>query len=172
MPTGGLPLPEDITTDPQTDEPKFPRVDFLSGLYQIDTGWSVPRCAVLPKPPDCPLGILGILDPSGFSVPTTGPSPTGGPLLDLRLLYATAIAPGTYQIVFESPPDSTADVWLWGADGGRLEQALVESALIKGEPVSIATVTVDPTLSYSFVATASGDDIRATSTVGTIKVAP
>jgi hypothetical protein len=42
--------------------------------------------------------------------------------------------------------------------------------MLDGKPVSVATVTVDPTVDFSFVATASGDGIRAVGSVGVLSV--
>ena len=43
---------------------------------------------------------------------------------------------------------------------------------IGADAVSIATVTVDPTANYSFVATASGSGVQAVSSVGSVLVQP
>jgi hypothetical protein len=42
--------------------------------------------------------------------------------------------------------------------------------MIDGKPVSVATVSIDPTVDFSFLATASGDGIRAIGSVGSLDV--
>jgi hypothetical protein len=175
MPTDDLPLPEDPSDGGQEPiGPKFPHVDFVDNVSVMDPGPSLPKCAIPLAPLACPKGVIGILDPNNlFAFPTAAPAPTGRLIsTDLRLLYGDVIAPGTYQIIYESPPDADTNLWLWGSDGGKLAAATIESGLLKGELVSVATVTLDPAEDYSFYATAAGDGYRTTSTVGAIKVTP
>lgn len=165
MPTGNLPLPNDPGAGtPPPSEPKFPRVDFLTNVFQVEPG--LLGCAVQPVPPGCPRGIVGVVDLAGLTTATASAPPS-----QIKLLYANPIAPGTYQIIFESPPHSHAALWLWSTKGGgALEEATVESGVLDDKPVSIATITLDPNADFSFVATATGDGVRAISPVGSLDV--
>jgi hypothetical protein len=167
MPTGNLPLGNDPGAGtPPPIVPKFPRVDFLTNAFQVEPG--LLGCAVQPTPPGCPRGIIGVIDLPGLTTATASAPP-----IQIKLLYANPIAPGTYQIIFESPPDSRSAFWLWGsAGGGKLEEATVESGVLDGKDVSIATITLDPNADFSFVATATGDGVRAISPVGSLDVTP
>jgi hypothetical protein len=167
MPTGNLPLGNDPGAGtPPPIVPKFPRVDFLTNVFQVEPG--LLGCASQPTPPGCPRGIIGVIDLPGLTTATAS-----GPPIQIKLLYANPIGPGTYQIIFESPPDSQSALWLWGsAGGGKLEEAAVESGVLDGKTVSIATITLDPNADFSFVATATGDGVRAISPVGSLDVTP
>ena len=166
MPTGDLPVSDPPTGDPPPDVPKVPNYAFVTDAFTMDAGSTTTFCSVTPAPVGCPTGILGIVGLSGIvNVATPPPSNL------INLLYADAIGPGTYQVIFESPPSSTSDLWFWssGVDG-TLQQAPVESGYIGDQAVSVATITVDPSASYSFVASASGDGVRTLSSVGTLSV--
>jgi hypothetical protein len=152
---------------PPPDTPKFPNLDFLKDAYLINPGPGLPTCSVVPTPPGCPAGILGIIDLGG----ATNLSPSS-PASDIDLLYANLISPGTYQIIFTTPVGTDANLYLWGTSGGALQQATVDAGYIGGEPVSVATVTLDTSASYSFVATASGSGVQAISSVGTVTGQP
>jgi hypothetical protein len=167
LPTGDLPLPVDPPTgDPPPDTPKFPNLDFVKDVYLVDPGPSLPICSVVPTPPGCPSGILGIIDLGGASILTA----SAPPATDIQLLYANPIDPATYQFIYQAPAGTDSNLWLWGATGGALQQATVEQGFIGGEAVSIATVTLDPTVNYSFVATATGSGVQAISSVGSVTV--
>jgi hypothetical protein len=169
LPLGDLPLSSDPDNGtPPPDTPKFPNLDFVKDVYLVDPGTSLPICSVVPTPPGCPSGILGVIDLGGLSIL----SPTAPPSTDINLLYANPIDPGTYQFIFTAPAGTDSNLWLWGTSGGALQEATVESGYIGGDPVSIATVTLDPTKSYSFVATATGSGVQAISSVGTVTVQP
>jgi hypothetical protein len=162
MPFNDLPLDVDtsVGTEPP-DAPKFPGIDFFTDRYQIDSKLSAAKCTVQPLPLYCPTGIIGILGTKDLS----------GTADPIKLLYADTIGPGMYQIIFESPPGGSSELLLWDSrSGGTLEAAKVESGLLDGASVSIATVTLDPTLDYSFVATSTTDGIRSVSDIGSLLV--
>jgi hypothetical protein len=166
MPTGDLPVTDPPTGDPPPTVPTFPHPDFVTDAFTMDAGTTTTFCSVKPAPVGCPSGILGIIGVGGALTVAT-PSPSD----QITLLYADAIAPGTYQIVYESPPDTTSDLWFWGTSAGsQLQQADVQPAYIGTQPVSVATITLDPSTSYSFVASAAGDGVRTLSSVGSLNV--
>jgi hypothetical protein len=167
MPAGSTPLGTDTPTgDPPPIVPKFPPIEIVTGLFQVEP--EPLACVGQPPPSGCPTGIVGVIDLSGVTTVRASASPGG-----IKLLYANPIAPGTYQIIFESPPGAESALWVWGAEsGGSLSEAAVESGVLDGTDVSIATVTLDPTADFSFVATASGDGIREISPVGSLDVNP
>jgi hypothetical protein len=168
MPVGDTPLGPDtpVGVPPPPIVPKFPVVDFATNLFQIEPGTGTLGCVGQPVPAGCPNGIVGVID-LGAATTDTGTSS------DLKLLYANLIAPGTYQIIFESPPNTDASLWLWGSQSGApLKEAPAESGILDGKSVSIATVTLDPTLDFSFVATATGTDVRLIGSVGSLNVSP
>lgn len=164
MPLGDLPIEVDTTvgTEPP-DGPKFPHTDFFTDRFGLDTKLSASACAVIPAPRGCPTGIVGIL----------GTKDVSGTSLPIKLLYADTIGPGMYQIIFESPTDSTSELLFWNSTtGGTLAPAKVESGLLSDKAVSIATITLDPATSYSFVATSTSDGIRSVSDIGSLLVQP
>jgi hypothetical protein len=162
MPFSDLPLDVDTTNgDPPPDQPKFPRYDFLKDAFFMSAGTDSTRCTTKPIPPDCPIGIVGIIGTLNLATP---------PPIDLKLLYANAISFGTYQIIFESPLEGDRSLLFWDTSGGTYEKATVESGLLSGKEVSIATITLDPAKDYSFMATAADGDVRAISSVGTLTV--
>jgi hypothetical protein len=122
----------------------------------------------VPTPPGCPRGILGIIDLGGASIL----SPSSPPSSSIDLLYANLISPGEYQIIFTAPAGTDSNLYLWGSSGGALQQAKVDAGFIGGQSVSVATVTLDTSASYSFVATASGSGVQAISSVGTVTAQP
>jgi hypothetical protein len=178
---GATPLPSGEMTDPYPpdDVPEPPAeedgedtgadeptggVDVTTGEGTVDPGYQ--ECAIVGTKLGCPIGVIGIVD-----LTDRGPPPTRPPL-DFDILYGTMLEPGMYQIIFEPPPDTTrSDLWFWSdASGGKLEAATVEKATLDGREVSVGTIILDPTLDYSFVATAEGDGLRSVSTVGGIEV--
>ena len=166
MPAGSQPIGTDpVTGDPPPHPPKFPVVDFETNVFTVDEPGTT-GCLAQPPPPGCPAGIHGIVDLNGVSVAATSP-----PRFDLKLLYANAVAPGTYQIIIDSPPNTDSSLVFWPTkDAQQLETATVEEGLLDGKVVSIATITLDPTLDYDFVATAAGDGTRSISPVGALTV--
>jgi len=167
MPTGDTTLTSDPPIgDPPPDTPQWVIPDFSTNLYLVDPNPGLPACAVVPAPAGCPQGIVGIIDVGGVTIPVA----TSPPSL-VQFLYADAIAPGTYQIIFTAPPDSTQSLWVWNsAGGGSLQQTTVDQGIIGGNLVSVATVIGDPTANYSFVATAVGSGLSAISSVGSLTV--
>jgi hypothetical protein len=164
VPDGNTTLPTDPPTgDPPPKPPVFPNLDFEAGEFAIDPGTDA--CTTTPLPVICPSGVLGIVDLSGGLTPAATSPPRS-----IDLLYANLLAPGEYQIVFETPPGSTGDLHYWPTSGGALLDADVQPAVLQGQAVSVATVTVDPSTSFSFVASAAGTDVRAVSPVGSLKV--
>lgn len=165
MPTGDLPITADPPVgDPPGDVPHFPDFHFETDVFEVkDPGFA--GCMALPRPPGCPRGIVGITDLRGLT--DLGTSPGAG---DIKLLYANPIGPGTYQILFEPPSGSKGELWFWSGSGDTLKAASIESGVLDGKVVSIATIALEPAADYSFIASASGDGVRAISTVGSLKV--
>ena len=58
----------------------------------------------------------------------------------------------------------------WGGTGDVVKEAAVEEGVLDGKEVSIATITLEPGKTYSFMATSSGDETRALSDVGRLTV--
>jgi hypothetical protein len=167
MPVGNQPIGTDPDAgDPPPTFPKFPITDFKTNVFQVDPG--IQTCLAQPPPRGCPRGIIGVID-----LGASGATATSPPLDRLKILYANAVAPGTYQIVFESPPAGSPGLVAWGSEGGSIiDASSVDAATLDGQSVAVATITLDPTLDYSFVATATGDGIRSISSVGSITVTP
>jgi hypothetical protein len=165
MPPSDVPGgPDQPGGDPPPNIPRHPPVDFFTNAFTVqpDPG----TCVSQPVPALCPRGVVGVISLGGLT------SPTAPPLSSIKILYANALAPGMYQIIFQPPPDSTTSGLLaWDSQsGGTMEAATIDSGIVGGQTVSVATITLDPNASYSFVATASGDGTRAVSSVGTIVV--
>jgi ribosomal protein L40E len=169
FPPGDLPLSSDPDVGtPPPDTPKFPNLDFIKDAFFINPGPDLPTCSVVPTPPGCPPGILGIIDLGGLTIL----SPSSPPVSSIDLLYANLISPGEYQIIFTAPVGTDSNLYLWGSSGGALQEAKVDAGFIGGQSVSVATVTLDTSASYSFVATASGSGVQAISSVGTVTGQP
>jgi hypothetical protein len=171
MPLGDLPDGDGQQVGtPPPQVPVLPIARIETGAFEVAP---LPNLPCTSQPPDagCPSGMLGIIDVAGAAT-ATGSSAPASPI---NFLYANAIAPGTYQFVFEAPPNTRASLWLWsaGAAGGTLQEAITEPATLNGQQVWVATATLDPTANYSFVATASGQGAeQAASAVGTLVVSP
>jgi hypothetical protein len=166
MPLGDLEINGDATVGtPPPDVPALPPVNIDIGAFEVSP--TLP-CTGQPPGAGCPSGIIGVIDLSGEAT-STGSSP---PLSPIDFLYANAIAPGTYQFVFEAPQNTQASLWLWpaGTSGGTLKEATAEPAVLNGQAVWVATVTLDPTADYSFLATSSGQGVQAMSPVGSLAV--
>ena len=163
LPSDDPPTAEPPVGEPPDDVPGFPDFHFGSDIFEVKQP-GVATCLTLPTPLGCPRGIRGFIDLRGTK-PPTATSPPGG----IKVLYANAIAPGTYQLVIEAPPDTTSDLWFW-TKAGELQAATINAALIGGKPVSVATVSVDPAVGFSFLATAAGDGVRAIGSVGSLDV--
>jgi hypothetical protein len=165
LPSGDLPPPPDPPVgDPPGDVPHFPDIDIATDVSEVrEPGIAI--CLAQPPPARCPRGIRGLVD-VGAATPAIA---TGQPAAGVRVLYANPLAPGTYQLIIEAPPDTAPGLWFWTA-AGDLHRAKVEAAELEGKPVSVATITVDPTSDFSFLATASGDGIRAVGSVGSLDV--
>ncbi len=161
MPSGnqGTPPPNDAGNTPPAT-PKAPiglNSAVLSSIVALFA-----HCATQPIPADCPAGLVGIV-----TLAAATPQPLPSPPIGVTLRYITPIGPGMYQVIFESPPDTKPDLWVW-ANGGAIKAAGVEDALLNGTPVEVGTITVDPGTDFSIIATASGNGIRAASDVATI----
>ena len=171
MPTTDLPIDEGpvIGDPPPPDGPKFPRSEFFTGVFDIypsSDGGS--KCTAQPRPAGCPAGIIGIIDLLGGTI-VSGTSPPR----EIDLMYANPIAPDTYQIIYTSPIDSISSLLLWqSTGGGALEAAKVESGYLNGAEIKIATITVDPNVEYSFLATSEVDGVRSVSDVGSLLLTP
>ncbi|HET7182717.1 MAG TPA: hypothetical protein VFI15_10835, partial [Candidatus Limnocylindrales bacterium] len=171
-PPGVDPMPTDDTVDlgdpptgtPPPETPIIDGVDFDSSVFELDPGTSFAKCAVVPAPSFCPTGIIGIID-LGQPIATSPPRTD-----DIRLLYADAVAPGTYQIIFETPPDTDGSLFLWTGTSGDLREATVDDGFVDGKDVKIATVSLEPNTGFSFFTTATGDGYRAISDVGSMTI--
>lgn len=171
MPTTDLPLDEGpvVGDPPPPEEPKFPKGDFFTGLYDLyPTSDGGSKCTAQPPPVGCPTGIIGIIDLLGGTI-VSGTSPPR----EIDLMYANPIAPETYQIIYTSPIEGISSLLLWqSSGGGTLEAAKVESGYLNGTEIKIATITLDPNVEYSFLATTETDGIRSISDVGSLKLTP
>lgn len=148
--------------DPPPEEPRFPDVRILDDFAVIDPDKSF----CLTARAGCPAGVVGVVDLLGAS-----PAPSRPPRT-LDILYASVIGPGTYQVIFRPPDGAGSQLWFWSdVAGSPLLAAEVSEATLDGQPVAIGTITLDPELDYSFVATASGNGIRDVSAVGKLDVA-
>lgn len=167
MPTGDTTLAADPGIgDPPPDIPIFLPAEFVTNLYLVDPAQAIPPCTTVPAPAGCPVGIVGITDFGGFSIPIATPPPPA-----INFLYMNPIAVGQYQLIFSAPPNTLQSLFLWNsAGGGALQQQPVEQGLIGGNPVSISTITVDPSGNFSFMATAQGNGTSSVSSVGSLVV--
>jgi hypothetical protein len=165
MPSGDIPPTADPPVgEPPGEVPHFPDFHFKSDISEVKEP-GVVYCLAQPPPAGCPRGIRGFVDLRGLTTATA----TAPPAHDIRVLYASTTAPGVYQLLIEAPPGTSSDLWYW-TKAGQLQAAEVEAAMLDGKSVAVATVTVDPTVDFSFVATASGDGIRAVGSVGSLAV--
>jgi len=165
IPSGDIPPTTDPPVgEPPGDVPNFADFQFTSDIAEVKEP-GVGNCLAQPPPAGCPPGIRGFIDLGGLTLAKVSVPPTP----DIRVLYADAIAPGVYQLLIEGPPGTTSDLWYW-TTAGKLRAAEIEAAMLDGKPVFVATVTIDPTTDFSFVATASGDGSRAIGTVGSLDV--
>jgi hypothetical protein len=149
--------------DPVPVTPPIPPVRFETNAYFVEPGTL--DCTTQPPASGCPTGVVGIIDVSGLTGLTASAPPS-----QVKLLYANTLAPGTYQIVFQPPPDTTGSIWWWSTSAGALQQVTGQPATINGQDVMVATITTDPTASLSFLAAASGSGVRAVSSVGSLTV--
>lgn len=166
MPTGDVEVTVTLDSgEPPTTIPPRRVIDFDAHIGELFEPGTL-GCFAEPPPRGCPLGIRGIVDIKGLP-PATAPPRS---LDDLKFLYADLIAPGTYQVVIDAPDDASTKLWYWLGDGSRLLEARIDSGVLDGQQVAVATVTLDPELDFSFVATAEGDGLRTFSTVGRMDV--
>ncbi len=167
MPTGDTPdLGDPPTGTPPPETPIIDGIKFDENVFQLDPGTSFAKCAVVPAPAFCPTGIIGIID-------LGQPAPTGRSLSDdIKLLYADAIAPGTYQVIFQTPPGTDGSLFLWTGTSGTLREATVDPGFVDGTDVKIATITMEPNTGFSFFTTATGSGYRAVSNVGAMTIKP
>ena len=166
MPTTDTPdIGDPPTGTPPPETPTWPPIDFDRDVFELDPGTSFAKCAAIPAPSFCPAGIIGIIDLGG------GPIATRPPLRDdINLLWADVLAPGTYQVIFETPPDTDGSLFLWTGTSGELREATVIDGFIDGKDVKIATINLDPNVGFSFFTTATGDGYRAVSDVGSMTI--
>ena len=159
---GGTDLGEDTGGDPVD----FGVRDFFTDVFEVKEA-SSDGCALQGSRLGCPQGIRGIVDIGGF------PKPSALPPRGIEILYADPIGLGMYQIVIEPPPDTRPELWWWSNAGEALKAATVQAATLNdGTRVGVAIVELDPTASFSFIATASGNGIKTYSSVGTLEVKP
>jgi hypothetical protein len=166
MPSGDLPIPiEDPDTGtPPPEIPAWIPIDINTNVYLVEPKPEGLACTVQPVPAGCPGGIIGVIGPG------TAADPTVPPTNQIEILYGTVIAPGTVQIVFDAPAGTTGQLWTWSSTGIPLLQTFAQPATIGGTDVSIATITVDPSGTLSFFATATSPTFSGLSTVGTLVV--
>jgi hypothetical protein len=167
MPTGDEPLEDDPDVgEPTGGDPKFPEWHFEDHAWEILDPPEDDRCAATRLPIGCPRGIVGITNLTGLKTPATAP-----PTHEIKLLYADAIAPDTYQVIYEPHTGETSSRLLfWGGTGDIVQEATVEEGVLDGREVSIATITLEPGRTYSFMATSASSDERALSDVGRLTV--
>jgi hypothetical protein len=165
LPSGDVPPPDDPKAGtPPPDVPPFPTIAINTNVYVVDPGPAVLACTTEPVPAGCPGGIIGVMGPGGPGDPTTPP------INHLDILYANLITPVTVQVVFDAPAGSSGQLWTWQGSGLPLIQSIAEPAMIGSTSVSVATIAVDTSGTFSFFATASGDSYAGLSTVGTLVV--
>ena len=152
------------TGTPPPETPVLPPIDFNQDVYELDPGTTFAKCATIPAPSFCPTGIIGIIDIGG-AIQTKPPLRR-----DIDLLYADILAPGTYQIIFATPPDTDGSLFLWTGTSGELREATVSDGFVDGKVVKIATINLDPNVGFSFFTTATGDGYRAVSDVGSMTI--
>lgn len=166
MPTTDEPLVDDPSAGEDTGgDPDFTWKDFnlRTDVFEVVKP-DVDDCLAVPPPLGCPRGVPGIVDLGGLFLGTAPPKTDG-----IRILFGEAISPGMYQIIFETPPDTSSELWFWDVtDGSKLEPARVDEGVLDGQSVSIGTIQLDPLKDYSFMASATGDDVRLISSVGTL----
>ncbi|HJP89278.1 MAG TPA: zinc ribbon domain-containing protein [Candidatus Limnocylindrales bacterium] len=167
MPSGDVDVPVD---DPDTGTPP-PEIPPFLGPININTNLFIIEpepdglaCTVQPIPQSCPGGIIGVLGPGGANDPTA-------PLVNtIDVLYGTVIAPGTIQIVFESPPNTTGGLWTWSGSGLPVLQSIAQPAVIGTTDVSVATISVSTSGTLSFFTTATSSTYSGISTMGSLVV--
>lgn len=163
MPPGDTPIgPDPPAGDPPPTVPHFPPISIATDVSLIAP--ETLDCATEPRPSGCPGGVVGVVNVGG-ALGGTGPSTSGL----LQILYANAVAPNTFQVVFQSPPGGDPSLLLWGTDG-RLLQTTGDSGTLNGQSVGIVTLTLDASSTYSFVASSIGSGVRDVSSVGTLNV--
>jgi hypothetical protein len=166
MPTTDEPLVDDPSAGEDTGgDPDFTWKDFdiRTNVFEVVKP-DVDDCLAVPPPLGCPRGIRGIVDLGGLVLGTAPPKTDG-----IKILFGEAISPGMYQIIFETPPDTSSELWFWDVtDGSKLEPARVEEGVLDGDAVKIGTISLDPTKDYSFLASATGDGVRLMSSVGAL----
>ena len=163
-------LPPPVVADPDSgtpppETPVWPPIDFNKDVFQLDPGTTFAKCATVPAPSFCPTGIIGIIDLGGGAIATKPPLRN-----DINLLYADVLAPGTYQIIFTTPPATDGSLFLWTGTSGELKEATVSDGVVDGKDVKIATINLDPNVGFSFFTTATGDGYRSVSDVGSMTV--
>jgi hypothetical protein len=164
MPLGDVgELPPADQGDLPPDSPPLPTIQAIQDASSLSA--LLARCAAASPPADCPRGLVGTIVLA--SAGTSG----AGPPVTMPILYVTAIGPGMYRVIFEPPPETSSEVWVWvdGANAPTVTPA--DRALLDGRPVAVATFTVsDPTATFRLAARATGNGVDATSPV--IKVVP
>jgi hypothetical protein len=167
MPSGNIDVP---ATDPDTGTPPPDIPPFLgpininTNLYIIEPQPDGLACTIEPVPASCPGGIIGVIGQGGANDPTAPPVNT------IDVLYGTVIAPGTIQIVFESPPDTTGGLWTWSGSGLPVLQSIAQPAVIGSSNVSVANITVSTSGTLSFFTTATSPTYSGISTMGSLVV--
>jgi hypothetical protein len=166
MPSGDLPSPPD-DPDNGTPPPEIPEwipIDIQTNLYLIEPQPEGLACTVQPIPATCPGGIIGVLGAGGAN------DPTAPPINQIQVLYGTVIAPGTVQIVFDSPPGTDGQLWTFSDNGLPIVRTLAEPATIGSNNVSVANIQVSSSGTLSFFATATSPSYSGFSTVGSLVV--
>jgi len=166
LPSGDLgpPVDDPDTGTPPPDVPVFPNIMINTNVFVVDPQPASLACTTEPLPSGCPGGVIGIMGPGG---PT---DPTAAPIDRIDILYANLINPATVQVVFDAPTGTSGQLWAWQGSGFPIIQSIAQPAMIGSTPVSIATLAIDASGSFSFFATASGSSYAGLSTVGTLVV--
>ena len=137
----------------------------VSGKWQIDPDLLL--CIGPGAPASCPAGLVAIFPQTAIAPPTLSPVVLAG----IKLLYADSVQPGLMRVIFEAPDGTVPALQYWPSDGSggkALSAPTIEAMLLDGKIVQVATFPVDPSLDYTFIASALGDGVRAISPVGTL----
>jgi hypothetical protein len=166
MPTGDVDVPADDPDigDDQTEIPAWTTVDIQTNVYLVEPKPDGLACTVQPVPVTCPGGIIGVIGAGGAN------DPTAPPIAPITMLYADVIAPGTLQIYYSVPPDSTSQLWFFGGAGIPVLQTPTQEATLGGTNVSVSTISVSTAGTFNFFATSSGGGATGISTMGTLVV--
>jgi hypothetical protein len=96
-----------------------------------------------------------------------------GPPPPIDLLYANAPQPGLVQVIFQATGGQASfDFWPTDGSGPIQHAASVESALLGGKAVWLATFPVQAGGAYEFAAGLTGAGVAGLSKIGSITLGP